>query len=116
MSTVTVVDLTADDSTETPEDLKYQAALDRLKKLRNDLEAQRKQPRRNGLITRTNLKRNTVICISDDENDVIDVEAERNQTSERNIKEAISEATDLLTKYSNREVSCVFPECSTIKI
>lgn len=108
MSAVTVVDLTADDSTETPEDLKYQAALDRLKKLRNDLEAQRKQPRRNGLITRTNLKRNTVICISDDENDVIDVEAERNQTSERNIKEAISEATDLLTKYSNREVSCVF--------
>lgn len=101
-----VVDLTADDSTETPEDLKYQAALDRLKKLRIDLEVQKKQqPRRNGLITRTNLKRNTVICISDDEDDV---EAEKNKTSEWNIKEAISEATDLLTKYSNREVSSVF--------
>lgn len=106
----TVIDLTADESTETPEDLKYQEAVDRLKKLRNDLEIQRKQQqRRNGLLTRTNLKGNTVICISDEEDDdEEDVEAERYKTSERTIREAISEATDILSKYSNREVSNVF--------
>lgn len=109
----TVIDLTADESTETPEDLKYQEAVDRLKKLRNDLEIQRKQQqRRNGLLTRTNLKGNTVICISDDDDeeddDEEDVEAERYKTSERTIREAISEATDILSKYSNREVSNVF--------
>lgn len=98
----TVVDLTAEDCTESPEDLKYQEAVDRLKKLQNDL---KQQQRRNGLITRTNLKRNTVICISDDEEEEEDGEAERVETSERNIREVISKATELLSKYSNREVS-----------